>query len=210
MKITNVIWVGGKINRTPLAANLHTEMMAIMKSRRIYQEISTIWVLMTQVTTTWTMKVIHRQKSNISIHSEQDVNSVLEHESDTNTEENHNNVDENPDLDPNSNVDNIKHHVDLFLHQNSDLTFTEIFISLMNLFWKNKLTKTALNDILQLWRDLFHKPQIRKAISRVAIWLEKKNTKNWRLKARFCKGQLQKLQGVNLIDFLTLKSNPAA
>ena len=156
------------------------------------------------------MKVIHRQKSNISIHSEQDVNSVLEHESDTNTEENHNNVDENPDLDPNSNVDNIKHHVDLFLHQNSDLTFTEIFISLMNLFWKNKLTKTALNDILQLWRDLFHKPQIRKAISRVAIWLEKKNTKNWRLKARFCKGQLQKLQGVNLIDFLTLKSNPAA
>ena len=97
-------------------------------------------------------------KSNISSHSEQDVYNVSEHESDTSTEENHNNVDENPDFDPDSNVDNIKHHVDLFLHQNSDLTFTEIVTRLMNLFWKHKLTKTALNDILQLSRDLLPKP----------------------------------------------------
>ena len=89
---------------------------------------------------------------------EQDVYNVSEHESDTSTEENHNNVDENPDFYPNTNVDNIRHHVDLFLHQNSDLNFTEIVIRLINLFWKHKLTKTALNDILQLSRDLLPKP----------------------------------------------------
>ena len=97
-------------------------------------------------------------KNNISSHSEQDVYNFTEHESDTSTKENHNNVDENPDFDPDSNVDNIKHHVDLFLNQNSDLTFIEIVIRLMNLFWKHKLTKTALNDILQLSRDLLPKP----------------------------------------------------